>query len=248
MLRPDFDLSHTLSPVAPEAFIAEHWERAPLSIARDEPGYYAPLLPPAEVESLVESAAAAEAPLELLGEERGQGAPRVPSGSALDRYRRGATIRLKGIQRRCPPLQSLCRDLERELGVTALANLYWTPPDSQALPAHWDGHDVLILQIAGHKRWRVYDAPVALPTDLPPTFGFERARPPSPPGSRRHWTAHPAPDAFGWEAPAREIELRAGDLLYLPRGHGHEARTGQTLSIHVTLGLYAVTWADLLCL
>jgi hypothetical protein len=152
------------------------------------------------------------------------------------------------VQRQWAPLQALCRNLERELGVTALANLYWTPPGSQGLPAHWDGHDVLVLQIAGSKRWRVYDAPVTLPTDLPPTFAFERARPPAPPGSFRHWTAHPPPDAFGPEAPVREIELRAGDLLYLPRGHGHEARTGETMSIHVTLGLYMVTWADLLCL
>src|SRR5205823_12677252 len=120
--------------------------------------------------------------------------------------------------------------------------------DSQGLAAHWDGHDILVLQIAGRKCWRIYDAPVALPTDLPPTFAFERARPPAAPGSFRHWIAHPAPDAFGPEAPAGEIELRAGDLLYLPRGHGHEARTDETMSIHVTLGLYAVTWADLLCL
>src|SRR5439155_21535439 len=95
---------------------------------------------------------------------------------------------------------------------------------------------------------RVYDAPVALPSDLPPAFAFERARPLLPPGSFRHWSAHPPPDAFTPDFPAREIELRAGDLLYLPRGHGHEARTGETMSIHVTLGLYAVTWADLLCL
>jgi ribosomal protein L16 Arg81 hydroxylase len=248
MLCPDFDLARTLRPVAPEVFITEHWERAPLSIARDDPAYYAPLFPPAAVESLVDVAGPADGSVEFLGEERGPGAPGVPSGSVLERYRRGATIRLKGIQRRWLPLQSLCRDLERELGVTALANLYWTPPHSQGLAAHWDGHDVLVLQIAGSKRWRIYDAPVSLPTDLPPTFGFERARPPVPPGSFRHWTAQSPPDAFGPEAPAREIELRAGDLLYLPRGHGHEARTTETLSIHVTLGLYAVTWADLLCL
>ena len=106
MLRPAFDLDRTLRPVAPQAFIAKHWERAPLSIARDDPTYYVPLLPPAEVESLVAAADAAEAPVEFLGEERGPGAPRAPSGSALDRYQRGATIRLKGIQRRWPPLQS----------------------------------------------------------------------------------------------------------------------------------------------
>jgi ribosomal protein L16 Arg81 hydroxylase len=244
-----FSLADTLYPATPDSFLAEHWERAPLAIARDEPSYYAPLLSPAEVESLVAAADPGEAGVELLGGERERGGPAGGRrDTALDRYRRGATIRVRGVQRRWAPLQALCRNLEQDLGVAVLANLYWTPPDSQALAAHWDGHDVLVLQIAGSKRWQVYDAPVALATDLPPTFAFERARPPLPPGAFRHWTAHPAPDAFGPEAPAREIELRAGDLLYLPRGHGHEARAAETMSMHVTLGLYAVTWADLLCL
>src|SRR5262245_309489 len=249
MTRAAFDLARTLSPLAPEVFLAEHWERAPLTITRVDPGYYAPLISTADVEFLAAASDPAEASVELLGQERERGSPAGGRrDTALDRYRRGATVRLRGVQRRWAPLQALCRSLEGALGVSALANLYWTPPGSQALPAHWDGHDVLVLQIAGRKRWRVYDAPVPLPTDLPPTFAFERARPPAAPGSFRHWTAHPPPDAFGPDARTREVELSAGDLLYLPRSHGHEARTSETMSIHVTLGLYAVTWADLLCL
>jgi ribosomal protein L16 Arg81 hydroxylase len=249
MRRATANLADALSPVTPEAFLAEYWEQAPLSIERGDPGYYERLLTTEDVESIVAAAGPADASVELLGEGRGPaGAAPGRRDTPFDRYRRGATIRLKGIQRRWAPLQSLCRNLEQELGVSALANLYWTPPDSQGLRAHWDGHDVLVLQIAGSKRWRLYDPPVALPTDLPPTFAFERGRPISTPGSFRQWSTQPPAEAFGPEAPAREIELRAGDLLYLPRGHGHEARTGETLSIHVTLGLYAVTWADLLCL
>src|SRR5207248_1065825 len=152
-------------------------ERAPLTIARGDHGYYEPLLSIEEAEFLVAAADPADASTELLGKERGRGpAAGGRRDSALDRYRRGATIRLRGVQRRWAPLQALCRSLEGPLGATALANLYWTPPGSQALAAHWDGHDVLVLQIAGSKRWQVYDAPVSLPTDLPPTFAFERAR------------------------------------------------------------------------
>src|SRR5262249_49257983 len=38
----------------------------------------------------------------------------------------------------------------------------------------------------------------------------------------------------------------AGDLLYIPRGHGHEAFTTNCSSLHITVGLTVFRWADLL--
>jgi hypothetical protein len=44
-------------------------------------------------------------------------------------------------------------------------------------------------------------------------------------------------DARDWGEPVREIELSAGDLLYLPRGVPHSAVTGDSCSVHLTIGL-----------
>jgi hypothetical protein len=45
--------------------------------------------------------------------------------------------------------------------------------------------------------------------------------------------------------PDREIKLGPGDLLYVPAGLPHEAVTGPTASLHLTIGVHAFTWADL---
>jgi hypothetical protein len=42
-----------------------------------------------------------------------------------------------------------------------------------------------------------------------------------------------------------EIELDAGDLLYLPRGVLHSTTTAEGFSAHVTIGITVYTWADL---
>src|SRR5687768_11180934 len=40
--------------------------------------------------------------------------------------------------------------------------------------------------------------------------------------------------------------MEPGDFLYLPRGFVHEARTSTDLSVHVTIGIHALTWLDLI--
>jgi ribosomal protein L16 Arg81 hydroxylase len=44
----------------------------------------------------------------------------------------------------------------------------------------------------------------------------------------------------------KELTLSAGDLLYLPRGLIHEARASTETSLHLTVGVHAYTWGDLL--
>lgn len=43
-----------------------------------------------------------------------------------------------------------------------------------------------------------------------------------------------------------EFDLREGDLLYLPRGVPHEAESTLATSLHLSVGVHPVTWADVL--
>jgi ribosomal protein L16 Arg81 hydroxylase len=43
-----------------------------------------------------------------------------------------------------------------------------------------------------------------------------------------------------------DFVLRAGDMLYMPRGVVHDALTSDSVSLHVTLGINTYTYADLL--
>ena len=44
--------------------------------------------------------------------------------------------------------------------------------------------------------------------------------------------------------PVLDVTLEAGDTLYLPRGWLHEAKTSQTDSLHLTVGVNVYTWMD----
>lgn len=136
---------------------------------------------------------------------------------------RGCSLNIMDLQDIWGPVQGLCRDFEEAFQFPALCNLYYTPPLEQAFKPHYDGHDVFVLQISGSKRWDIYDrareAPVA-------GRGQEIALPP------------------GSEPDCTHL-LREGDSLYLPHGFVHQAITGDEASLHLTIGIYAYSFGDL---
>ena len=134
----------------------------------------------------------------------------------------GATIVLQALHVNWHPLAVFCRLIEEALRVGVQANAYWTPRGSQGFAVHHDTHDVLVLQVAGEKRWLVYDPLLELPL------------------KEQRWS--PALGEPG--EPVEELVLRAGDTLYLPRGWLHQAETSDTDSLHLTIGLVAQTRLD----
>jgi lysine-specific demethylase/histidyl-hydroxylase NO66 len=128
---------------------------------------------------------------------------------------------LQGMHRFWLPLARFCRQLEVALGHPTQVNAYITPPGSQGLAVHEDAHDVFVLQAFGTKHWEVWDTrPPA--SSLPP--------------------AQVAPD----DPPTISAELQPGDAMYMPRRTPHAARTQETLSGHLTVGIPALTWRELL--
>jgi bifunctional lysine-specific demethylase and histidyl-hydroxylase NO66 len=58
-------------------------------------------------------------------------------------------------------------------------------------------------------------------------------------GTKR-WVVHPPSGAAPWD-----LELRPGDVLYLPAGTRHAAQTIDQPSLHLTIGVRTVRWRDL---
>ncbi|MEZ5180924.1 MAG: cupin domain-containing protein [Acidimicrobiales bacterium] len=73
----------------------------------------------------------------------------------LDLHRRGATLVVQSLQRTFPTMVRWCCELEEQVGWPVQANAYLTPPHQRGLDRHADGHDVLVLQLHGAKRWWV---------------------------------------------------------------------------------------------
>ena len=229
-------LARCLEPVDAETFLAEHWERRPLVVPRGEPGRFDDLLSEADVERLVCSTAIRHPAFRLVreGGQLGIGSYtrdvswRPPFTATIDlpralaQWDAGATIVLQALHVNWYPLAVFCRLLEAALGHAVQANAYYTPRDSQGFAVHHDTHDVLVLQIAGEKRWLVYDPLLELPLK-----------------QQRY-----SPDLGEHGEPVDDLVLSAGDTLYLPRGWLHEAMTSSTDSLHVTIGITQYTWLD----
>jgi hypothetical protein len=141
-----------------------------------------------------------------------------------DEFARGATIVLQALQLQHPPLAEFCRGLEAELGHPVQANAYYTPASAQGFAVHHDTHDVFCLQVEGEKRWLVYPPVLELPL--------------------KHQKYVPEMGEPG--DPVLDVTMRAGDLLYLPRGWLHQAMTSDTASLHLTIGVNVFTWRDAL--
>jgi hypothetical protein len=232
-------LLRAIAPVGADAFLAEHWERRPLHVARGEPGRFDDLLSAREAERLISEPGLrfpgfrlVKAGAKLDPDDYTTDLPWRPvpfTGAAeaprvLAEHARGATVVLQGLHLTSLALARYCRELEAFLGHPVQANAYLTPRHAQGLPVHHDTHDVLVLQVSGSKRWLVYDPVWELPLKHQ---RYERS--------------------LGDVGPAvLDVVLRAGDTLYLPRGWMHEALTSDDDSLHLTIGISVYTWIDAL--
>lgn len=221
-------------PVA--EFAAEHWARRPLltraaddftdlfgTDAVDElvsrRGLRTPFLRMAKDGSVLASA--------RFTRSGGSGATiedQVADDRVLAAMADGATLVLQALHRTWPPLVQFGAQLSQELGHPVQINSYVTPPQNQGFAAHYDTHDVFVLQIAGRKRWQIH-APV-LPDPLPAQAWDLR---------RDEVAARAA------EEPLLDVVLQPGDALYLPRGYLHSAVAQGELAVHLTVGVHPIT-------
>lgn len=228
----------------PHLFAAEHWDRKPLlSRSGELPRDFGDLLSPEAVDELI-AERGVRAPFLRLAKEgdvlardcylgpAGFGAEitdQVDSAKVLAQFAAGATIVLQGLHRLWPPLIEFVRRAVDDLGHPVQANAYITPPSSRGFDPHYDVHDVFVLQTAGEKRWIVHEPVHAHPLPSQP------------------WTRHrTAIEQRVTDEPVIDTVLAAGDALYLPRGWVHSAQAQQSTSIHLTIGVSAVTRLDVI--
>ncbi len=152
----------------------------------------------------------------------------VADDKVLAQLAGGATLVLQALHRTWPPLIRFGTELAVELGHPVQINAYITPPENQGFSAHYDTHDVFVLQVAGSKRWTIH-APV-IDDPLPDQTWDQRKS---------------AVAARATETPLIDTVLQPGDALYLPRGFLHSAVAQGEVSIHLTVGVHPLTAYDL---
>lgn len=137
----------------------------------------------------------------------------------------GHTVVLQGLHRVWPPLINFATQLNADTGHPVQINAYITPPESQGFSAHYDVHDVFVLQLAGEKHWTVHEPVYPDPLRDQPW------------NQRAEAVAKAARDT----EPVIDEVLRPGDALYVPRGFLHSAKALGGVSAHLTIGLHTLT-------
>jgi hypothetical protein len=131
----------------------------------------------------------------------------------------GASLIANDVQRLTPAISALCDALGQAFAASAQANIYCSFGGVQAFGTHYDLHDVFAVHLEGEKVWRLYANRAADPVDAP-----------EDPDPRAFYAANRGPLM-------REVVMRPGDVLYLPRGWYHDALASDAASLHLTLSV-----------
>ena len=231
-------LAEILDPVSLDQFLQDYLGKE-YFYCPGQPRKFAGLLPWAELNRILEHHRLDVPQLRLVRDGKalpaasfiqyrssrrsGRSVPRIRSAELTRHLKEGATLILDAMDEIQPPITSLAENLERQLCNRIQVNMYAGWRSSPGFDLHWDGHDVLILQVSGRKLWKVYPMtrPHPLPNDSEPA-----GDPPSTPV---------------WEG-----TLNAGDVLYIPRGWWHVAIPLDEPTLHLTVGLHQQNGVDLL--
>ncbi len=227
-----FNLSWLLSPFAKTVFFEEVWQVVPKILSAGRSGYFEPLFSKHAVERVIEFCQPRPPSIRVHSATSDQQVevPFSPDGRInVDRLRKlyfqGQTVILNSVEDFDPCVARLARSIETEMGARVQVNSYLTPPSAQGFRPHYDTHDVLVAQIEGEKRWKVYGSDSVCPLNEMVDGG---------------------PDLRKSTQPPEEIHLKPGDVLYIPRGWVHEATTNQIASLHLTIGIHPPLGKDLL--
>jgi ribosomal protein L16 Arg81 hydroxylase len=219
-------LASLIAPANEADFREFYWEREPLVVHRGDPDYYDGLFSLADFDEAI-----TRSPdyVKMANAETKKNKSYRPSSAegleaVLDDMRSGGTLVLDQLHNREPRLKLLCQALAPEFGHRFQTNLYLTPPNGKGFSPHWDNHDVFILQVVGSKHWKIEKQRRTFPDKWSQMENEGREL----------------------RGAVNEFTLKQGDLIYIPRGFVHAAECGEEPSLHITLGVTAIFFEDLL--
>ncbi|HEY6483386.1 MAG TPA: cupin domain-containing protein [Steroidobacteraceae bacterium] len=134
-------------------------------------------------------------------------------------HSRNYSVRFPELRPVSPELDLLARAFEVLLHQPVTTSAFWSRGGMRA-PVHYDDHDLLVVQLLGNKRWYVSKRP----SELNNTW---KGIPGEAPQLGPHFT----------------IDMRPGDLVYLPRGTHHSVDC-EFESVHVAIGFTPLTVRD----
>jgi ribosomal protein L16 Arg81 hydroxylase len=225
-----------IHPITRKEFVEKYWERQSLHVQRNDEAYYN-LVSLDDIDKLIHSGRPATGEYDVL-------ASRMPPEAkqeekiyldSRDRdfetklhsfYANGFTLNVSKLERRNERIAEILKEVEKFSGTYCYSVMFVSPLNGQqGFPIHYDAQELFILQIVGSKRWTLYE-----------------------PQYEKPHTALFAPRIDETELEQiDEVEMRSGDLLYLPRGIPHKVVSlEQQPCAHLVIGVEPCRWMDVL--
>jgi len=136
---------------------------------------------------------------------------RVNAAKLAQLFEQGASL----VVGRLPPnrhgLEAICQAVKLQIGENVWSGAIVSTGTSLAIELHYDAYDLIILQVEGTKRWRIYGSPVDNPIK-----GMPDQKPPS-------------------GDPIFSEILQPGDFLFVPSGYWHQCDNGPGRSLHLSI-------------
>jgi ribosomal protein L16 Arg81 hydroxylase len=236
-------LEALLAPMPPARFFAEYYDRQPLHL-QGQPGKFASVLSWRGINRLLNmthiwSSHSLQLMMDGVGVPPEQycvrstgrdGAPVLQPDAAKLRgwVEKGASLVMNDVDSLSPGLAAVSEALEGAGLGKAQANVYVSFQSHKAFPAHYDTHDVWAVQVEGEKTWNIWEGRADNPLPHPLFRNLGQAHHEAAKGKLRE-----------------RVVLRAGDLLYLPRGWYHDALAEAATSVHLSFGVNAPLGMDL---
>ncbi len=224
-----------LAPVSAEKFFSEHYLKQPLHVS-GPPDRFKDIFSWEDLNELLGKASLwSSKTLEIAKEGRllpaedycyeginrdNERTMRPDFNRVRAHLQQGASLGLNFIGRLTPGLRSISQTFEAVIGAPVNVTTFCSWSTVPAYGSHFDTTSVFVCQIAGSKRWNIYEGrmqhaahtPGASAADFPQEH-HERAK-----GRVLH-----------------EIETKAGDFLYIPHGQYHDAVATSEASLHISM-------------
>jgi ribosomal protein L16 Arg81 hydroxylase len=217
-------LEELVAPLAEEDFLSLLRERKLTFLRGSDPDRYRPLLDWQTLLSLIERG---EYPRGLADFRIAKESVNVPAERWLIRKKTstrnmvdvakleafladGYSLIVTPIQPYVPALTTLCENIRNQLSEQIKVGVIVTTGAGGAFKLHYDPEDLIILQVEGTKRWRIYGPAVSSPV-----IGMPKIPPP--------------PET----EPIFDEVLQPGDFLFLPAGNWHHCENGPERSLHL---------------
>lgn len=226
-------IRNLLEGISPEEFFSDYFEKNILHLSANRSEIYRKILTPLQIDELLSSnqlqypkinivkSGEKDIPLSewTIKTDKNKTQSLVNYDEVFKKLHDGYTLILNGIHHYISSASEFCFQLSKETHLKCGANVYITPANNGGFGLHYDWHDVFVLQLMGEKNWVIQDKVDFLPDEI-----------------------HP----FKKQNEIASLNLKEGELLYIPRGFPHLAATSDKPSIHITVSMQGIRWHEFL--